>query len=120
LYTGLAISDEKGRVLNGANIDRAMHEVLEDVFIQEPDLFPSSIKSKEDIEANYNAFRSLRRSSDTSRALNMGVRRDDIDIVNRWHQVNKADGNRPSFDMRHHYAQYELLVDPFLRYTSAM
>jgi hypothetical protein len=49
-----------------------------------------------------------------------GVCRDDIDLINRWHQVNRADGNRPSFDMRHHYAQYELLVEPLLQYTEAM
>jgi hypothetical protein len=119
LNAGLAISDEIGRVLNSSNIDQAMHEILEELFMQEPDLFPSSIKNKEDIESNYHAFRSFRRILDT-RELNMGVRRDDIDLVNRWHQVDKADGNRPSFDMRHHYAQYELLIDPLLRYTQAM
>jgi hypothetical protein len=80
-------------------------------------LFPYTRTSKEEIEQNYHAFRSFRRSSDT-RALNQGVKRDDIDIVNRWHQVERAAGNRPSFDMRHHYAQYELLIQPFLRYTS--
>jgi hypothetical protein len=119
LYDGPAISDEKGRVLNSSNIDQSMHEVLEELFTHQQDLFPSSIKTKEDIEENYHAFRSFRRSSDT-RALNQGVRRDDINLVNRWHQIDKADGRRPSFDMRHHYAQYELLIDPFLRYTTAM
>jgi hypothetical protein len=117
---GPAISDEKGgRVLNSSTIDHGMHEVLEDLFMTHRHLFPSTIKSKEDVMANYHAFRSFRRSSDT-RALNQGVQRDDIDLVNRWHQVEKAGGNRLSFDMRHHYAQYELLIDPFLRYTSAM
>jgi hypothetical protein len=116
---GPAISDEKGRVLNSSAIDQGMHEVLEDLFVSHRHLFPSSITSKEDVLSSYHAFRSFRRSSDT-RALNQGVRRDDIDLVNRWHQVEKAGGNRPSFDMRHHYAQYELLVDPFLRYTSSM
>jgi hypothetical protein len=52
-----AISDEKGRVLNSASIDQAMHEVLEDLFIHQRDLFPSSIVTKVDIEANYHAFR---------------------------------------------------------------
>jgi hypothetical protein len=96
-----------------------MHEILEELFTHQQDLFLSLIKTKEDIEGNYHAFRSFRRSSDT-RALNQGVRRDDIDLVNRWHQIDKADGSRPSFDMRHHYAQYELFIDPFLRYTTAM
>jgi hypothetical protein len=119
LTNGPAISDEQGRVLNASSIDQSMHEVLEELFMQQRDIFSSSIKSKEDIAENYHAFRSFRRSSDT-RALNRGVRRDDIDIVNRWHQIDKADGNRPMFDMRHHYAQVELLIEPFLRYTQAM
>jgi hypothetical protein len=119
LLDGPAISDEKGRVLNLSSIDQSMHEILEDLFISNPQLFPSTITSKEDVLSNYHAFRSFRRSSDT-RALNQGVKQDYIDLVNRWHQVEKALGNQPSFDMRHHYAQYELLIDPFLRYTSAM
>jgi hypothetical protein len=119
LMDGPAISDDKGRVLTSTIIDHGMHEVLEELYDKDRDLFPPSISSKEEIASSYHAFRSFRRSSDT-RALNQGVNRDDIDLVNRWHQVEKADGNRPAFDMRHHYAQYELLVDPFLRYTSVM
>jgi hypothetical protein len=119
LIDGPAISDAKGRVLNSLTIDQGMHEVLEDLYITDKGLFGPSITEKEDISISFHAFRSFRRSSDT-RALNQGVRRDDIDIVNRWHQVDRADGNRPSFDMRHHYAQYNLLVQPFLRYTLAM
>jgi hypothetical protein len=119
LIDGPAISDECGRVLNSSTIDQGMHEVLEELYATDKELFPSTIKTKEDIISSYHAFRSFRRSSDT-RALNKGLRQDDIDLVNRWHQVEKADGSRPSFDMRHHYAQYELLIDPFLRYTSAM
>jgi hypothetical protein len=71
LTDGPAISDEKGRVLNSSNIDQSMHEVLEELFLSQRDLFPSSIKAKEDIESNYHAFRSFRRISDT-RALNRG------------------------------------------------
>jgi hypothetical protein len=96
-----------------------MHEILDDLFISQNDLFPSTITSKDDILSNYHAFCLLWRTSDT-RALNHGVRRDDIDLVNCWHRMDKADGSHPSFDMRHHYAQYELLIDPLLQYTSAM
>jgi hypothetical protein len=98
---------------------QGMHEILEDLFVSHRDLFPSSIKSRDDITENYHAFCSFRRSSDT-RALNQGVSREDIDLVKRWHQIEKADGSRPSFDMRYHYAQVELLVEPFSRYTKAM
>jgi hypothetical protein len=119
LVDGPAKSDETGQVLNSSIIYQGMHEVLEELLISQNDLFPHTITCKDDILSNYHVFRSFWRTSDT-RALNQGVQRDDIDIVNRCHQVEKADGNRPSYDMWHHYAQYELLIDPFLRYTSAM
>jgi hypothetical protein len=81
LIDGQGISDEKGRVLNSSVIDQGMHEVLEVIYGVKKELFPLTIKSKDDIASTYHAFRSFRRSSDT-RALNQGVRRDDIDLVN--------------------------------------
>jgi hypothetical protein len=64
LTDGPAILDEQGKVLNSSNIDQSMHEVQEELFLSQQDLFPSSIKAKEDIESNYHAFRSFQRSSD--------------------------------------------------------
>jgi hypothetical protein len=37
LHDGPAISNEKGRVLNSSNIDQAMHELLEELLMEEPD-----------------------------------------------------------------------------------
>jgi hypothetical protein len=56
LHEGPAILDKQGRVLTSSTIDQAMHEVLEGLFTQQRDLFPSSIASKEDIDSNYHAF----------------------------------------------------------------
>ena len=83
------------------------------------DLFPMKIKSREDVREKYHIYRSLRRSSD-SRALEKKVAGTDIDIVNRWVEVEKAAGKRPSREMKHHYADVTLLMDPFMRYTRAM
>jgi hypothetical protein len=44
---------------------------------------------------------------------------DDIDLVSRWHQAEKVGGKLPLFDKQDHYAQYELLVELFVRYTTA-
>ena len=71
------------------------------------------------IRERYQCFRSFRRASDT-RALETKVDKDDVDIVNRWQTVEEAQGKRPSRPMRQHYAQFELLLGPFLRYTSMM
>jgi hypothetical protein len=40
---GPAISDEKGRVLNGSTIDQDMQEILEELFLTCGQLFPSTI-----------------------------------------------------------------------------
>ena len=92
---------------------------MEDLFSQKPDLFPPVIKELKDVREKYHIYRSLRRSSD-SRALEKKVTSTDIDIVNRWIEVERAKGGRPARGMKHHYADVTLLLQPFLRYTWAM
>jgi hypothetical protein len=44
-----------------------------------------------------------------------------IDVVNRWKALEeRAEGNIPHRPIRQHYAELELLLKPFLRYTWAM
>jgi hypothetical protein len=116
---GPAISDLQGRVLSTKGIDDSMLEVLEEIFETSRYMFPPDIENKEILRQKYQAFRTLRRTSDT-RALEMKVSKNDIDIINRWQDIERAQGNRPSRPMRQHYAQLELLIAPFLRYTWAM
>lgn len=100
-------------------LDKMLCEVLEDLFDEKPSLFPPSVTNQEEISDFYQVYRSIRRSSDT-RALEQKVSASDIDIVNRWQKVEKAQGNRPALQMKYHYAQVEILLEPFLRYTFAM
>jgi hypothetical protein len=100
-------------------LDDMLTEILEEIYDMNPESFPLSITDKDDISRNYQVFRTFRRSSDT-RALEQQVSGNDIDIVNRWHRVEEAKGGRPTFQMKEHYAQVELLLKPFIRYTSAM
>jgi hypothetical protein len=116
---GPAISDISGKAYSTRDIDDSLHEILEDLYDSDRDLFPKRIKDKETLKKSYQAFRTLRRTSDT-RAMDMGVPDDDIDVVNRWKAVEKAKGTRPNRPMRHHYAELSLLIKPFLRYTTAM
>jgi hypothetical protein len=90
LVDGPAISDKKGRVLTSTIIDQGMHEVLEELYDKDKDFIPPSITSKEEIASSNHAFRSFCWSSET-RTPNQRVSWDDIDLVNRWHQVKKAD-----------------------------
>jgi hypothetical protein len=96
-----------------------MLELLEDLFVSHRDLFPTKIETSQDLRKSYQVFRTLRRTLDT-RALEMRVSKDDIDVVNRWAGMEKTQGRRPGHEMRHYYADVTLLLKPFKRYTSAM
>jgi hypothetical protein len=116
---GPAISDMSGLVSSTKVLDENLVELLEEIYDETPSLFPASIHTKDEIQSSYQVYRSLRRSSDT-RALEKNVSQSDINLVNRWHTVETAQGNRPNLPMSQHYAQVELLLKPFLRYTGAM
>jgi hypothetical protein len=111
--------DIRGKVLRTQALDDCLIEILEELYDRQPSLFPPSISGKEDLGGSYQVFRTPRRSSDT-RALEANVSSTDIDMVNRWHKVEGAKGNRPAFSMKQHYAQIQLLIQPFVRYTHAM
>lgn len=116
---GPAIADLSGNVQSCGHLDDQLTEILEGLYEDQQHLFPASIQSKEDIISGYSVFRSLRRSSDTQ-AIENNVSHNDIALVNRWSIVERAQGNRAAFPMYQHYAQVELLVEPFKRYTWAM
>jgi hypothetical protein len=118
--TGPAISDTRGVILSTQHLDFRLVSTLEEIFDSEPELFPAKIRlNKEEIGTSYQVFRSLRRASDT-RAIEQNVLKTDIDMINRWHSIEQSKGNRPFRPMYQHYAQVELLVKPYIRYTSAM
>ena len=97
-----------------------LQEILEELFEYDQSLFPPDAKTVEEISSHYHCFRSLRRASDT-RTLEMKVAQTDIDCVNRWGQEQRdTHGIKLNMAMRQHYAQPELLLIPFLRYTHAM
>ena len=116
---GPAISDIRGKVLSSQTINEKFHEVLIDLYRSQKNLFPPDIKSEEIIQKEYMSFRSFRRSSDTQ-ALNAGVSPTDITIVNRWSLAEIKRSKKTTFDMMHLYAQVDLLLKPFLRYTKEM
>jgi hypothetical protein len=116
---GPAISDLNGKVFATRDMSDSLAEILDDLFESHRHLFPVNILSKEMMQERYQAFRTYRRSSDT-RAAEMGVSQADIDMVNRWESAERAKGKRQNMPMRMHYAQVELILKPFLRYTGRM
>ena len=116
---GPAISDIHGHVLTSKALNEKFHEVLIQLYRDDRQLFPIEIKSEMDIKNEYMCYRSFRRSSDTQ-ALNAGVSAVDIEVVNRWSVEEKSKSKKANLPMIHHYAQVDLLVGPFKRYTKAM
>ena len=117
--TGPAITDFTGKVMSFRILNDMLFEVLTNIFDRNPDLFSRKISSHDDISANYQCFRTFRRTSDT-RALEKRVKQPDIDIVNKWKSDEKSKSNKPSLPMHQLYAQFDLFLGPFLRYTKAM
>jgi hypothetical protein len=76
-----------------------LHELLLQLFDQDPSLFPLHIRGHGDIIlAKYHVYRLFRRASDL-RAISKEVALADIRVVNRWKKVEKAKGQRPSYYM---------------------
>ena len=126
---GPAISDVEGKLFHSRDINDMLISVLVHIFKSSPDLFPVEVVSKvsksKDIEETLSSssacFRSFRRASD-SRAIEkrQDLEQDDVEVVNRWRAVELAKGKRPNLPMKQHYADVQVLLRPFLRYTTAM
>jgi hypothetical protein len=119
LVDGPAISDVVGHVLSHQALNGLLLEILEELFDYHRELFPPSIPNKETLRQRVQVYRTLRGTLDTH-ALEQKVGQSDIDVVNCWKAVERANGNRPHRPMRQHYAELELLLGPFLWYTWAM
>lgn len=117
---GPAISNSSGELHSSGDLDCMLHDILEELFEEDKSIFPPDIKTRESLTDSYHCFRSFRRASDT-RAMEKKVSITDIEIVNRWGQEQRARNNsKASMPMRQHYAQPKLLIEPFVRYTTAM
>ena len=116
---GPLISDEAGLLYSTRDLDFMLHELLSELYESHNQCFPPTLTTAEDIPDYYKCFRTFRRTSNT-RAQEEKVDLNDINIVNRWDQTATQQRNKISQPMHHHYAQFELLLKPFLRYTNAM
>jgi hypothetical protein len=84
------------------DLNSMFNETLEPIYNSERHLFPPDMDRLE-ISSSYKVFRMLRRSSD-SRAIDEGVDKMDINIVNWWRRVKAGGGRNPVMDMMMHYA----------------
>eukprot|EP00980_Cylindrotheca_fusiformis_P031013 scaffold25703_cov171-Cylindrotheca_fusiformis.AAC.2 len=77
---------------------------------------PHLFEPKLDVVDAYGLRRSPRRGS-TSEAMNGGVRREVIELNNRWRKFERAKGMNPSMDMASHYTEIRLMLESFLEYS---
>jgi len=114
---GPAISTVDGKLLTSKSIDEMLHEVLTEIYNSDSSLFPLVIDDPEKIPANYQCFRTFRRSSAT-RATEKGINPVFVNVVNRW--KTEDDKGKKVSSMHRHYTQFELLIEPFMDYTLKM
>ena len=116
---GQNISGLDGKLLSIKTLNDMLHQALKEIYVEKPNLFPLSIDHIDKIAVNYQCFRTLRRTS-TTRATEEGVSETDINIVNKWRPPDEIRGPKSKSTMHQHNTQFDLLVKPFLRYTSKM
>ncbi len=86
----------------------------------DPKIVLANIKVADDIELQFNVYRSFRRGSD-SRAVEQGLDKTVIDTVNHWKVIERLGGSKPGHgSMSQYYADANLLKKVHLKYTFAM
>ena len=106
-------------MIANSDMNELFWSILEEIYLEKPDLFPRDISSSVDIRSSINIYRTLRRSSN-SQAISMGVKKEDIEIVERWRNLHTSKGKEPGEALHVGYAEQELLNKCFARYTSSM
>jgi len=110
---GPVISNHEGVILSVKLVDDMIHTLLIDLFHHDSNLFPPSIDTIQKISTSYQCFR-------TFRATEMGISTNDVNTVNRWQDNQHGKRKKVANNMHQHYTQIDLLIKPFLRYTSQM
>jgi hypothetical protein len=115
LFHGPAFCDDSGEVVQKLVYEEVFYDLLQEIQDQRPDL----IGPKVDIEGDYGFFRSFRRGA-TTRAREMGVTETDIDLINRWRKVERAEGMEPNMPVRDHYTEVVQLKSSWLRFSRSI
>ena len=80
---------------------------------------PKLIGKDVDVYEEYGISRSFRRGA-TSEARARGVHPDDVDMANRWRNVENAKGKKARMKMRDHYSDIRLMVPKLILFSAAL
>jgi hypothetical protein len=115
VLSGPVFRKKNGKRAKAKDYELEIFDRLEQVQKEHPNVLDPSI----DITEEFGLSRSFRRGSD-SRAIAEEVPVTIIELNNRWRKVESAKGKAASFEMYQHYADIELLLGTFLKYSRAM
>lgn len=119
LRDGPTISDEGGRFLETRDSNTMLVELLIECYQENQKLFLVAIDHIDKIIKCYQWFRAVR-STIVTRAFEEEVNEIDVNIVNRWKDIETTQGIRPSLAIWLHYSQVDLLMENLLWYTLVM
>jgi hypothetical protein len=114
-HRGPAFSDNKGYRLSPRWLEMEILDRLHSIQSDKPDIIPKDVNVYEE----YGISRSFRRGA-TTQARNQKVPENDINIVNRWRQVEGAQGRKPKLNMQDHYSEIRQMVPSLLRFSLAL
>ena len=112
---GPVFRKKNGKRGKAKDYELEIFERLERVQKEQPNVLDPSV----DITEEFGMSRSFRRGSD-SRAIDQEVGTTTINLNNRWRKVESAKGKAATFQMFEHYADIELLLGAFLKYSRSM
>lgn len=109
---GWIFRDKKGAQAKIGSYNEEFINRLSRVRILKPHLFEPNLN----LADAYGLRRSPRRGS-TSEATNGGVRREIIELNNRWRKFDESKGRRPSMSMASHYTEIRLMLPTLWQYS---
>ena len=109
---GPVFADKWGNMVNPRHYEALILAKLQIIKESRCDLIPDSVNVYE----AYGISRSFRRGSNTH-SKNQGTNDKDIDLMNRWRNVENAKGRKARLAMSDHYADILQLIPALLRYS---
>jgi hypothetical protein len=112
ISSGPVFRDNKGDKAKARMYEYEILSRLERVQHSNPDIIPLTVN----VHDEFGVSRSFRRGSNTQ-AREQGVSEAEVNLNNRWCQVEHSRGRRPKRNMQEHYTDVRLLLNKLLRYS---
>jgi hypothetical protein len=117
-----AISDEAGVIFLSRAMDDALHEVLEDMFVNKRSLFPPTIKSIDDLQKQYKPSDPFGELPTPGHSISKSRHPTSTysKLLGHGRESKGQAARRPGYSMQNYHADITLLIILLVRYTWAM